>query len=54
MLQDDYSHNRENLWEDNASFSQVLVQNSLVKVISGIFDLSSLEKKQQSVNKLSH
>lgn len=41
-IYDDYSHNWKNLWEDNTSFSQVLVENALVKVISGVFDLSGL------------
>lgn len=42
-------HDWENLWEDNARFSQVLVQNSLVKVIGGIFDLGGLENHSGSV-----
>lgn len=45
---DEYLHNWENLWEDDASFSQVLVQNSLVKVVSGVFDLGGLEDQSNS------
>lgn len=41
-----YSHDRENLWKDDASFGQVLVQNPLVKVVSSVFDLCGLEKKK--------
>lgn len=42
-------HNWENLWEDDAGFSQVLVQNSLVEVISGVFDLGGLENQSNAV-----
>lgn len=45
----DYLHNWENLWEDNACFSQVLVQNPLVKVISSVFDLGGLENQSNSL-----
>lgn len=42
-------HDWENLWEDDACFSQVFVQNSLVKVIGGIFDLGGLENHSGSM-----
>lgn len=37
-------HDGEHLREDNARFSQVLVQNPLVEVIGGVFDLRGLEQ----------
>lgn len=46
-----YLHDWENLWEDDAGFSQVLVQNPLVKIIGGVFDLGGLEKRKKKTKK---
>ena len=43
-----YLHDWKHLWEDDASFGQVLVENSLVKVISGVFDLGGLGDQSNS------
>lgn len=41
-----YSHHGEHLGEDHAGLSQVLVEDALVKVVGGVFDLRGLEGQQ--------
>lgn len=40
-----YLHDWENLWEDDAGFSQVLIKNPLVELVGGVFDLCGLKTK---------
>lgn len=48
-----YSHHGEHLGEDHAGLGQVLVEDALVKVVGGVFDLRGLEERQRREPKAS-
>lgn len=45
-----YSHNRKDLWEDNAGFCQVLVEDALVELVRGVFHQRGLPGKELLVH----
>lgn len=49
-----YSHNRKDLWEDDAGFCQILVEDALVELVRGVLHQRGLPGKEPSVHLAAH